>query len=56
MEEIIKKVIEKPLTAIIFIICLTIFGVALVYGGVACNKQDNEYRLKMYGKWPYEER
>ena len=56
IEDIVEKMVEKPLTAIIFIICLTIFGVALVYGGVTCNQQDNDYHLKMQGKYKYEER
>ena len=44
-----KYLLEKPVVTIILIICATILGCAIVFGGVSCTKMEYEYRLKMYG-------
>lgn len=45
-----NKLIEKPMIAIVLIICLTILGVSIVVGIVEGSRQENEYRLKLHGR------
>lgn len=42
MNDLWNRIIENPVA----IICVTILGCALVFGGVCCVKAEYEYKLK----------
>jgi hypothetical protein len=47
MADIWDRLTNDKTTTIIFIICATILGIALVIGGVCCQKAEYEYHYKV---------
>lgn len=48
MRDFWERCVENPWVAVVLIICGTILGCALVFGGVSCVKTEYEYKLKRY--------
>jgi hypothetical protein len=46
MHDLWSKLTDDPLTAIVALICATILGCALVFGGVSCVRAEYEYKIK----------
>jgi len=46
MRNIWDTLMEDPYTAIATLICATILGCVLVFGGVSCVKAEYEYKIK----------